>query len=398
MKRTLLLRQSSSIPLVSAATGLIGATYGLIRLAYGLFLPDIQEDLTLGVATAGWISSGASTVYCLGALLGFVAAVRHARALVIAAALSAGAGAFGMAASPDVGSFAVFAIASSAGAGLASPALVAVLQCNRSTRDRPSAQAIVNAGTGPGLIAAGALALILLPDWRLAWAIAGTFTVAVAGLVVVVDRKEARVDADPDLAPGRDVLPPASWFTAQWRLVVAALLMGSGSAAVWNYGRTLLVESGSDEVVSVTAWIALGVGGTAVIATARLVERLGPGIAWIAAVSGIALGTAALAIAPRVAWLALAACVTFGWGYMAATGALIVWTAQIDSLRAPAGTALLFITLILGQAVGATAFGLLIPATTHATAFIAAAMISLFAVAPALWRKAEATAVRQGTV
>jgi predicted MFS family arabinose efflux permease len=377
VKRTFLLQSSSSVPLIAAGTGLVAATYGLIRLAYGLLLPEVQDDLALGVAASGAISSGASVVYCAGALLGFLVAARHPRALVVASAFSAGIGAAGMAASPSAGTFAVAAIVSSGGAGLASPALVAVLQRNRSTTRSPRAQSIVNAGTGPGLVAAGLLALALLPNWRLAWLVAAVFTAAVGCLVIVLDRRDA------DAAPARQSLPPASWFTAHRRLLAAALLMGCGSAAVWNYGRTLLVESGADEVVSVAAWIALGAGGTAVIATARWLEERGPRTAWILTVGALAVATAVLAAVPTSTPLAWTACAAFGWGYTAATGALIGWTAQLDPVRAPSGTAMLFITLILGQALGATAVGMLIPAVGYPLAFLGAALTAAAAAAVA---------------
>ena len=378
MKRSFSFGQQATPLLIGAGTGLIAATYGLIRLAYGLFLPDVQTDLALGVATAGIISGGASVVYCAGALLGFLTAARHARALIVAAALTAAAGAAGMAAASDATSFAVFAVASSAGAGLASPALVAVLQRNPGTRGRPRAQTVVNAGTGPGLVVAGLLALALLPDWRVGWVVAAVVTVVMAAVVLAADRDDASA------TPARGSLPPRSWFTAHWTVLVAALLLGGGSAAVWNYGRTFLVQSGAGHALSVTAWIALGAGGTAVILTARWTERLGPRAAWVVTVGAVAASSALLVAAPRSAPLVLAACAAFGWGYTAATGALIAWTAEIDPPRAPAGTALLFITLILGQALGAGVVGALIPAAGYPVAFLGAAAVAAVAAVPAV--------------
>ena len=361
-----------------AGTGLIAATYGLVRLAYGLLLPDMQAELGLDVATAGVVSAGASVVYCVGALVGFLVAARRARALVVASTLSAAVGACGMAAAAGAGSFAVFAVLSSGGAGLASPALVALLQRNPSTRQRPGAQAVVNAGTGPGLVAAGLLALVLLPNWRLAWVIAAVVTVAAAASVLVADQE------DEEALPVRRPLPPPSWFTAHWRVLAAALLMGCGSAAVWNYGRSMLVQAGVGAAVSVTAWIALGAGGAAVVLTARWLERRRPPEAWVLTTGTVAVTSAALAAAPGSVPLALAACAAFGWGYTAASGSLIAWTAQIDRARAPAGTALLFITLILGQALGAVAVGALIPVAGYAPAFLVASLASAAAAVPAL--------------
>lgn len=367
MKRTF----SLSVLLVPSGLGLVAATYGLVRLASGLYLPDVQADLGLGVATAGLVSSGASVVYCLGALAGLILAARHARALVVAAAATAGGGAVGMALAPDVPTFALLAVLASAGAGLTSPAMVALLQQDPSTRERPAAQAAVNSGTGPGLVAAGALALLLLPDWRAAWAWSGLFTVLVAGLVLASSRNGAGSTGDS----ARGVLP-ATWWVAHARVVAAALLLGAGSAAVWSYGRAMLVDAGTGRTASVVAWIAVGVGGTLVAASSRRMERIGPQASWALAAGVVALATATLALLPAVTPVALAACAAFGWGFVAASGALIVWTIEIDEARGASGTALLFVVLVLGQAVGSSVIGVLVPAAGYAAAFLAAAGVS----------------------
>lgn len=208
--------------------------------------------------------------------------------------------------------------------------------------------------------------------------VAAVVTVVMAAVVLATDHDDAST------APARRSLPPRSWFVDHWTVLVAALLLGCGSAAVWNYGRTFLVQSGAGHALSVTSWIALGAGGTAVILTARWTERVGPRAAWVVTVGAVAASSASLVAAPRSAPLVLAACAAFGWGYTAATGALIAWTAEIDPPRAPAGTALLFITLILGQALGAGAVGALIPAAGYPVAFLGAAAVAAVAAAPAL--------------
>ncbi|KAA9135732.1 MFS transporter [Microbacterium caowuchunii] len=378
MKRSFSLQTGSPVPLLVASTGLIAATYGLIRLAYGLFLPDVQEDLGLGPAAAGAVSGGASIMYCVAALVGFFTAARHSRALVLLAGAAGAAGAAGMAAAGDATWFAAFAIVGSAGAGLASPALVAIVQQNPATRGMPRAQAIVNAGTGPGLIGAAVLAILLLPDWRLAWWIAAGATVIVTAAVTALGPRGRPNDDAPA------AFPPPAWFRTHLRPIVAALLMGAGCAAVWNFGRVLLVDAGAGATVSVLSWGAIGVGGAAVIVTARWVERMSPALAWILTTSAIAAATAILPLVPGLTGAAIAACVVFGWAYMTGSGALIRWTAALDPDRAPAGTALLFVTLILGQAVGATVLGAFIGGAGYPLSFLAAASVALLAVLPAL--------------
>ncbi|BBY48002.1 hypothetical protein MARA_14700 [Mycolicibacterium arabiense] len=358
-------------------TCFIAATYGLVRLAYGLFLPDVQRDLGLGAAGAGYVSSGSSLAYCAAALAGFRLGGRRPRALVVAATATACLGVFGMAAATSIPVFAGFAILSSAGAGFASPALVTIVARNVGPDRHDSAQTAVNAGTGPGLVAAGVLALIMLPQWRASWVLVGVVTAAIAVAVLAADRAST-VDA-----PATQRLS-MGWARRHLTAITAAVLFGAGSSAVWTYGRSLLVEvGGGSQGDTVTAWILLGVGGTAVIATARLLAKSTPTGAWMLTCALVTCAVTALAIAPGRTFVVVTACLVFGWAFVAATSALIAWTTGIDPANAAAGTAMLFVALIFGQAAGAAALGYAISLAGYPTAFIAAAVLTASAVAVA---------------
>ncbi len=125
MKRSFSLRGAAFL---GSGLALIAVTYGLVRLAFGLFLPDVQRDLDLDATSAGWVSAAASACYCVGASAGFVLARSHARSLVLSAAVTAAAGALGMAASSGAVVFSFAAVVGSASAGLASPALVRLVE------------------------------------------------------------------------------------------------------------------------------------------------------------------------------------------------------------------------------------------------------------------------------
>ncbi|MCU1407456.1 MAG: hypothetical protein JWQ43_3759 [Glaciihabitans sp.] len=385
MKRSFLLSNPKVTGLIISGTGLIAATYGLVRLAYGLFLPDVQAALSFDAAAAGLISSGASLLYCIGAVIGFFSAERWSRLLVIVAGLSASVGAAGMATAHSTELFALFAIAGSAGAGLASPALVNIVRRNVPATALSRSQVIVNSGTGPGLIGAGILALVLLPDWRTAWLVVAVFTVGVTAATLALDRG-SESGGTPAGRPARSRLPAMSWFTDHRKLIVAAFFLGAGSSAVWNYGRTLLIDAGSTERTSIIAWVALGVGGTAAIITARVLSALEPRLAWIITTLAVGAATGVLALAAGSTAGSLVACAVFGWGYTAGTGALISWTTRVDAARAAAGTALLFVVLVLGQAAGASAIGMLITAAGFVPALLVATAITLLAAVTPLWR------------
>ncbi|MFS0731551.1 MFS transporter [Curtobacterium sp. 1P10AnD] len=396
MKRSFSLR---TVAFTVSGTALIAVTYGLVRLAYGLFLPDVQRDLDLAAAAAGWVSAGASGCYCIGALAGFLLARAHARSLVVAAALAAATGALGMAASPGTGVFAIAAVVGSASAGLASPALVRLVgertsrvddhrdDDHRADEHRAARlQAAVNAGTGPGLVVAGVLALVLLPDWRTAWAWSGIAAVVVGAAVLLTVGRSAGP------APEQRVTPDRAWSRAHVRPVVVALLFGTGTASVWTFGRSVLVDAGAGTTASVLLWVAVGLGGAAVTVTARWTAPLGALTVWRVTVLATAGAVVVLGAFPGAGVLPLVAGAVFGWGYTAGTGALIAWTTEIAPERSAAGTAVLFVVLVLGQAVGAAGLGAVLGVGGPALTFLFAAVVTLLAVAGTVRRRAPGRA------
>ncbi|QLD11144.1 MFS transporter [Microbacterium oleivorans] len=360
---------------MASGVALIAATYGLVRLAFGLHLPDISADLALETAAAGVVSAAGSIVYAVAAVVGFLAGERRPRALVIAATATAAGGAIGVALAPDAATFAVASAIASAGAGLASPALVSIIGRTFAGGPAGTAQAVVNAGTGPGLVAAGLITLALAPDWRLCWAIAAATTLAAGVAVLVTGRARAddRTHVDGAARRRRPLLPPRPWWRSHRAPIAAALLLGVGAAATWNYGRVILVDTGASAAQSVMTWVLLGCGGAAVIATSPVVRRLSPPRLLLVSAVTMALATVILGAGAAHPIIAGAACAAFGWAYVTATGALIGCTAAIDPAHAAAGTAMLFVIFMVGQAAGAATLGAILPLIGPVAAFAAAA-------------------------
>ena len=383
MKRTLLFG-SSETTLVLTGTALIAATYGLVRLAYGLILPDVQSSIGLDDATAGMVSSGASIAYCLGAVLG-LGADRHPRRLVVGASVTAAGGSLAMALSPTVATFAPATVVASMGAGLASPAMVALVAESVDGRRRSRSQAVVNTGTGPGLVAVGVLALVL-PHWRATMIVAAVLT-ALAGVAVLRSSgHRPRVVRD-----GPDGSAAAAQVRRWWVPLTCAVLLGTASAATWTFGRVLLLDQGASASTSTVAWIAIGVGGAAAVLTARTLDRLSAPAAWSVSLGVVTAATAGLAGAAGAgaagagAVGAVTACAVFGWSFVAATSALITWGADVSPTRAGAATAAFFVALVVGQAIGSTLLGATAGRTGLVGAFwLAAGTGLLAAVVPAL--------------
>ncbi|WP_181408881.1 MFS transporter [Schumannella soli] len=370
MKRTFSLR---SVSLVAVCAVMVAVDYGLIRLAFGLFLPDVARELGLSAAAAGVIAGGAAVSYCLAAAAAFATRGSAPRILLIGSVAAAALGGLGMAVATESTLFGASAIVGSAAAGAASPALVSIVDRNLSPRRATRAQGVVNAGTGIGVISAAALALLLLPDWRTAWVLSAGLAIVAGAAVIVLDRPA--VSGEVRRAPRADRV----WFLSHSIPVAAALALGAASAAVWNFGRTMMSDHGLEPQMSLVAWAALGLGAVVALVTAAPMSSLAPRTAWSIAAGAVAVGTAALMTLAGNAAGSAAACALFGWGYTASTNALIAWTTAIDSRLASAGTALLFIALVAGQAAGATLTGTIVESQGYIVALVAAAAIALVA-------------------
>ncbi len=380
MKRSLSLDGWRDVGLVVAGAGLIAGTYGLVRLAYGLFLPDISGSIEMGTSTAGFIASGSSVAYCVGALAGVVLD-GHPRVLVVSSVATASGGALAMALAPSLAFLAPAVVVASTGAGLASPGLVAVVARSIAPQRADAAQATVNAGTGPGLVAAGVLALVM-PDWRAAFVLSAVVTALAGGGVLLLDRGRGGPAAG---------LPPQPEGAGASLLAlrvpaVAAIMLGVASAATWTYGRTQLAATGASDTATVLAWVALGVGGTATVLTAGRLASLSPQRAWMLTSAVVAASTAGLGLTAAPLLLHVAACVGFGWGFVAASSALIAWAGRVLPARGAAGTSVLFVALVLGQAAGASLAGLVADGHGMSTAFLLAALVALVAAACG-WRE-----------
>jgi predicted MFS family arabinose efflux permease len=365
--------------LVAAGMGLVAGTYGLVRLAYGLFLPDVRASLSMDAATAGYVASGASLAYCVGALLGLTAA-DQSRRLVLGALVTASVGSVGMAAAPGLGLFVPSAILASTGAGLASPGLVAVVERNVGASRRDRAQSVVNAGTGPGLVAAGVLALLLLPQWRVGFTISAVLTAAMGIGVLLLDRPGDSGHADAG-STGADRRPVRArgWVRTLLAPATAAALLGAASAVVWTYGRTQIVAEGARDPASTLAWIALGGGGAVTVLTARGLGGWHPARAWWVTTVSVAGAIATLGLRAGNEVAAVLACAVFGWGFVAATSALIAWAGHLRPDRTAAGTSFLFVTLVLGQAAGSAAAGGVAERSGLSAAFLLSAATAVLA-------------------
>jgi MFS family permease len=172
--------------LVAAGTGVIAVTYG-VRFGYGLHLPIFSAEFALPAVVAGGIAAGSFAGYCVATLLAqrLIARGSLRRTLWTACALAT-VGALAVAGAWSPGSLAVGVVVAGSAAGAASPALVAAVGATVSAVAQDRAQAVVNSGTGVGVVAGGLLVVALAGQWRLLWV---GFAVAAALVTWWADRR-----------------------------------------------------------------------------------------------------------------------------------------------------------------------------------------------------------------
>ncbi|GAA5124954.1 hypothetical protein GCM10023339_47310 [Alloalcanivorax gelatiniphagus] len=349
---------------------LVASTYGLARFGVGLFAPRLAADRP---DLAGALGLAAAAQFCSYAVAAAAAArlsrTRPRLALLLAGATAA-VGCVGVAVTSLPAVFVAVVFVGGMGAGLASPALVRVVDDRLSGGLAATAQSLVNAGTAVGVIAAGGLALAAT-GIAAAWSLMAAACVASAAAVLLLSR--------PASGSGRSVEADAGGARDPRALAApaaAALVVGAGSAVLWTYGPLLATTDGPlDPSDAGFLWIALGLGGLLGPATGWFVQRCGLRAAWILFAVGVALADVALAtsIVLGVTWVAIVAMVVFGAAYMCLSGVLILVATATWSSAPGAATSWLFIALSVGQAAGSAVAGLALAHVTSYAVVLAAA-------------------------
>jgi predicted MFS family arabinose efflux permease len=361
-----------SVAVALAGTLLIASTYGLARFGVGLFAPRLVEERPALAPVVGWAAAAQFVSYAVAAAVAARVSDRRPRAAILAAGTTAALGCIGVATTASPAWFVALVLVGGAGAGLASPALVRVVDAVTPPRSAATAQALVNTGTAIGVVVAGALALAVPSTTAAWWTMAATNAIAAAGVLVLARDHGGAATVDVD----------GSGSSYDWGLLVppavAAAVVGAGSALVWSYGP--LVATGSGPVTEGQVgflWIALGLGGFAGPLTGRLVVHLGLTGAWSWSVGAVALGSLSLAVAVGLglAWPAYVAMACFGAGYMCLSGVLILWAREVWPEASGRGTSVLFVALAVGQAAGALGFDAWLDVAGAVVACLTAALL-----------------------
>ncbi|WP_146341559.1 MFS transporter [Nesterenkonia sp. NBAIMH1] len=404
-------RQASQF--AGAGLALIAVSYGVARFAYGLFVPAFRTEFGLDPTQVGLIGSLSYGIYCIAIYPAMMLTPRFGsrRLTVLAGALAT----IGMALVALAPSAAVLTLGVALGGlstGIVSPPLAhaVALRVPRVRRDRT--QAIVNSGTGLGVALSAPVALLTLEHWRSAWlafSLAALIVTLWAAFSVPRTREAKTYTVAVRWHGGRrrlvkDMLPDPLLPEGATKLLVTSWMLGMGTAAVWVFGRDVLIDTGGQgEISSTLAWAALGACGLLGAGAGDLAFRLGLTRAWAVSCLCIAATTALIGSAPQMVALSVAASGLFGAAYIATTGLLLITAASTYHQQPASGVGLSFLTLALGQAIGGALLGSLIDSAGAALAFAGAAALTGLsaALAPSKaisTRTQEIAVLRQGDV
>lgn len=364
---------SPSSRLVAFGFALIAVCYGLARFAFGLFLPEIDAELDLGERLSGFIASGAFAGYCLAILASAALTERFGpRPVAAGAAVVAALGMSGIAFSPEGSWLAGAVLLAGCSTGLASPPLAAAIAMTIPEEGRGTANTFVNAGTSVGVGISGTIALVIGGEWRLAFA-----GFALTAFILAISAYLA-VPAGWNKEKTAGGLPHLSGSLA--RLIVAAFLMGAASTSVWSFGTQLVAQNlGWQDGQTGMLWTVIGVCGFAGAGAGALVNRYGISLVqWVFLIT-MAAGTIAAGASFASSASVLVGGALFGASYVLLSGLYLIWGLSALPSRPATGLMIGFLTMAVGQAIGAPVFGALLDSFETDTAVFAFALLGLSA-------------------
>lgn len=365
----------------TAASGLalVGVSFGIARYGYGLFLPRIAETFAMDEPMQGLVASGGYASYVLATIAAAWASGRFGPRLPIilgVAAASVGAALVSLAESLVL--LGVGVALAGASPGLVFPALSDWVSIVAREADRNRLFAIMNSGTGAGVILAAPFALVPADLWQHAWAAFAVASVLFgAGAILLA----------PSHAPGRGQ-PQLPSFTAAdlirpmaLPLYASALIAGLTTAVYWTFSLATIFEAGGRlgalQRPEIAFWALTGVSGFLGALTGDAVNRRGLPIVTRGTLAAIATACLLIGVAPWSGAAIIASGAIFGAAFIFVTGLLGVWSLRVFWERPSAGFGATFLIFTFGAMIGPLLGGALSPWLGREGVFVLAAVATL---------------------
>lgn len=360
--------------------GLIAVCYGFARFAFGLFLPQISADLELSSTLSGAISAGSFIGFCLAIVAAAWLTERFGpRAVAMAAGVIAAAGMVGIAAAASPVWLAVAVIVAGSSAGLASPPLAAAVAAQIDRARQDTTNTAINAGTSAGVALSGPVAIAMGAGWRVAFA---CFAGAAAAMALATLATLAGNGKRAGSGTGKETKAAARLTLSPdlVRLAAAACLTGAASTVVWTFGAELTAANLDWDASEIgILWIVMGCAGLVGATSGWLIARAGLNAVHLGFHIALAASLAAVGHSHGGPLSALAGGAAFGASYLMLTGVYLVWGIAALPGRPAAGVMVAFLALAVGQALGASAFGVIMEHTSPNIAVLGFALLALAA-------------------
>ena len=368
----------SALAIAFAGSSAVATAFGMARYGYGLLLPDIQDDLALGVSTLGAIGTLAYVTYLLATLLVTRCIARVGeRATVVLGGLLAVAGTIVVALANDPVLLGLGVAIAGASAGLVyAPFGEAVQRLPSVVRARTLAA--ITCGTGWGVVVAAPIAILAGDAWRAAFF--GFAGCAVLSTLLAARTLPGRTASTPSVllnATSKSMLTP----TARGRrspalpMLAASLLLGLGSASFWTFAVDHVRDAGLGQTDGRVLLGVAGITSLASLVAADVVARLGarPTFVLTALLETVAIATIAV-VADHLAAVLIAAA-TFGAAYNTVCAVTVLWATRIYASRPSAGLAAATGAMGIGLLCGPVASGVLAEFTSLTAALLGGATI-----------------------
>lgn len=368
--------------LVPPGVLVVGVGYGLARYTYGLFVPEIRAELGLSTEIIGLIASGSYAGFLVAsAITAAITARTGPRLPVMVGALSAAVGMLLIALSSGPGLLAAGVLLAGMSPGFAyapfSDAVVRLISAEKQGRT----YAIINAGTGFGVLLAGPVAIWAADSWRSAWLVFAALALVAAlwnGWILPSGSYDEGTSAEGSR------IPSLSW---QWlfgvksiKLFSVALVVGVASSAYWTFAVDLISQeaSGANDNGALF-WTIVGASGILGAAAGDAVSHFGLKRTLLWTILALVGATVLLAVTPTNLPVALVSAVLFGASFINLMGVIGVWSMHVFHDRPSAGFGAAFFLVSFGQLIGPTAFAILAGLSSLTAAFYAAAAMTFAA-------------------